>query len=103
MSERPMRVSDHALVRYLERIKGISLDEYRVEIRGLAETYRERPPHCSGEFHAGLILTVELLGEPIITTVLGPGHRPKRKRFATHLIYVPLPIIPPDLREADGG
>lgn len=88
--EPALRVSDHALVRFIERIKGVSLDPYRAELLALAAAHRdEQPP--SGVFDDGLVLIVELLGHPVITTVLGPGQRPKRKQqpYGTGLIHVP--------------
>lgn len=90
------RVSDHALVRYMERIKGICLDAYRAEIQALAAANQHRPLPAAGEFDDGLILVIEVLGLPVVTTVLGPGQRPKRRRaFGTQLIHVPPNTEPP--------
>lgn len=88
----PLAVSDHALVRYMERIKGICLDEYRAEVRALADKHQDELSPTPGEFDNGFVIVIEALGLPIVTTVLGPGHRPKRKAaFSTRLIYVPRP------------
>lgn len=85
----PLWVSDHALVRYLERVRGMDLNPYRQELRQLAEAHEGAPATSGGTWDGGLVIVIEQLGKPVIVTVLGPGYRPKRPRSFTRLIYVP--------------
>lgn len=43
MKHRRLRVSDHAVVRYLERIRGLDIDALRDEIAGKAELALDYP------------------------------------------------------------
>ena len=87
--KRKLFISDHALVRYMERIKGVCLDEYRDEIRALVETHKDAPAPAGGIFDDGMVIIIETLGHPVVTTVLGSGQRPKRKQQFTRMVHVP--------------
>ncbi|KKN05224.1 hypothetical protein LCGC14_1089410 [marine sediment metagenome] len=72
-------ISDHALVRYIERIKGESLNKYRDEIRTLLKEHWGKPIPDSG-YDDGILFVLEILRErPTVVTVLTPAYRPKRK------------------------
>ena len=92
-----LRVSDHALVRYMERIKGVCLDSYREEILRLVAENRQNPSPPAGRFDEGAVIVIEILGLPVITTILGSGQRPKYKTAFTQMIY----FHPPTLRGDD--
>jgi len=84
-----LRISDHALVRFIERIKGVSLDAYRDELRGIvtANWPNTTPPP---DHDPGMAIAIENLGLPVIVTVMGAGMRPKRpKGFGQRIVYVP--------------
>ena len=85
-------ISDHALVRYIERIKGESLNKYRDEIRTLIAEHKKNPipVHC---YDDGILFVLEHFRDPpIIVTVLEPGDRPKRKNWLTRtFVHVPKP------------
>lgn len=90
----PLRISDHALIRYIERIKGVSLDQYRQEILSLTGgrdqvNVKELPDG----YDDGALFIVEM--NEVIITVIGRGQRPKRtKRFGARFIHVPQDAIP---------
>jgi len=84
-----LHVSDHALVRYLERIRGISLDTYREQIRQLAVANADNEISIGTAYDYGSVIVIELLGLPVVTTILGPGQRAKHKTIFTQLIHVP--------------
>jgi protein-disulfide isomerase-like protein with CxxC motif len=66
----PRRVTDHALIRYLERHKGIDVNACRDEMRSLAD---QAVPSKDGEHHwhaSGVILIIGEEGQ--IITVLSP-------------------------------
>ena len=84
-------ISDHALVRFIERIKGESLDRYRDEIRTLLREHKHRPIPDSG-YDDGTLFVLEHLAErPTVVTVLAAAWRPKRQRpWSTRtMVHVP--------------
>ncbi len=88
-------ISDHALVRYIERVKRESLDRYRDEIRVLLSEHKARPIPDSG-YDDGILFILEHLRErPTVITVLTPAFRPKRKRpWSTRtMVHVPISKI----------
>lgn len=88
-----MNVSDHALVRFIERVKGLSLDNYRAEMTTLAEAHKGDAV-LSGCYDDAALFVIEHLAErPTIVTVLPPNFRPKKQqRQPTRtVIRVPLP------------
>ena len=71
-----MEILDHALVRFIERVKGVSLDEYRQELSDIADGLAwgdERAPPEDGGF-----LMVAWKGR--LKTILPPGSRGKRDK-----------------------
>ncbi|MCW5695829.1 MAG: hypothetical protein KIS96_03730 [Bauldia sp.] len=95
MSDIPI-VSDHALVRFIERIKGVSLDQYRDEILGLLREGRPNPIPDHGHDDGILFVIENESAPPVVVTVLSPGMRPRRpgaKRrlwFTTRtLVHIP--------------
>lgn len=69
--EATRRVSDHALVRYLERVHGIDMDKARAEIRRMCD---ESVPFskCEGLWHAkGMVFITS--DDGAVVTVLGEG------------------------------
>lgn len=81
-----LRISDHALVRYMERVKGLCLDEYRQEIREMVEKHQNEP--MPEGYDNGIVIVIESLGPPIVTTILGHGQRPKRKNYGVRLVHI---------------
>ena len=88
-------ISDHALVRFMERVKGENLNKYREEIRILLSEHKGNPIPDSG-YDDGVLFVLEHLRErPIVVTVLTPAYRPKRKNrpWGTRtLVHVPKPV-----------
>jgi hypothetical protein len=96
-------ISDHALVRYLERVKGMNLDKYRDEIRALVSEHWKRQIPDSG-YDDGLLFVIEHLeSRPTIVTILSPAMRPKRKApWSTRtLVHMPMPKCKTDQELAD--
>lgn len=90
---RGLTISDHALVRYIERVKGESLDAIRQEIADAISENRARRIPDSG-YDDGLMFVLEI---GTVITVLTPAYRPKRgKQWATRtMVHAPLPAPPP--------
>lgn len=86
-------ITEHALVRFIERVKGVSLDPYREELRSLVGAKRvwsDTPHQASAEEH---LMVME--GDTLIT-VLPPGARGKKRgprRFMAR--YSTIPVAPP--------
>lgn len=43
MKHRPLRISDHALIRYLERVKGVDVDALRAEMNDVLRPALDHP------------------------------------------------------------
>ena len=68
MENRPRHVTDHAILRYLERIDGVDMDAIRNAIRTLADE-AEQFAYCDGLWHSsGLVLITNDNGE--VVTIL---------------------------------
>lgn len=82
-------ISDHALVRYIERIKGVPLDEYRDEIRALAAAGQ------SSAWDREMPALVIEAGNTVVT-VLTENMRPKKVGRRLFVSYVPFqsPSLP---------
>ncbi len=90
-----IEVSEHALVRYIERVRGVDLERYRQELRSLVSEHWDATTRPDN--HNGATVIVEVLGQPIIVTVLGSAQRPKRRLgFAQRYIFLPLSPHPTD-------
>lgn len=85
-------ISDHALVQYIERIKGVSLYKYRDEIRTLLSEHKKNPIPV-GVYDDGILFILEPFRDPpIVVTVLESGDRPKRKIWHNRtFVHVPKP------------
>lgn len=88
-------ISDHALVRYIERVKGESLEKYRDEIRALMSDHKSNPIPDSGYDDGVLFVLEHLAKRPIVVTVLTQAFRPKRKlTWSTRtMVHVPSRFI----------
>lgn len=73
-----LRVSDHAVIRYLERVCGYDIDGLRSQIADqIAERRRADTPYV--RLHGTSFVVREENGRSIVTTVLTPK-KPKRRR-----------------------
>lgn len=89
-----IRVTDHALLRYLERVHGIDMQAAR---NCIAETCREAAAlGASGVQHDGFIYMLE--GTSVLT-VLKRGQFPKNRARRDSLIYERLADARPTLRQ----
>jgi hypothetical protein len=70
-----MEILDHALVRYIERVKGVSLDAYREELNALVASAEWRD---EGKPDDGFVM-VAWKGR--LKTILPQGARGKRDKF----------------------
>lgn len=82
MTSRPLHVSDHAVLRYLQRIGGFEIDALRAEIADrVAQTYA---PGATNVIIDGYRYVVEEAATgPVVVTIFerGEGHcLPKRLR-----------------------
>ena len=84
-------ISDHALVRYIERVKGESLEKIRDEIRTLLSAHKDRRIPDSG-YHDGITFVLEHLNErPTVVTVLSPGWVKRRRPWSTRtMVHMPI-------------
>lgn len=90
-----LTISDHALVRYIERVKSFDLEFYREEIRTLVRRHVGQPAPAGAAYDDGLVFVVERLSAaPTVVTVLAPGFRSKRHSFGRTLVRVPLTAVP---------
>jgi hypothetical protein len=80
-----VRISDHALIRYIERGCGRSLEGYRDDLRKLIEENWDNTKATTQSF---AIVLDDLGASPVVTTILGPEMRPKRKVFARRVLYI---------------
>jgi len=88
-----MAVNDHALIRFIERYKGVSLDAYRRELVALAAAATPlQRPLVGGEALQEFAALVLPVGR--IVTVFAPGARPWRKGRSkvAALVALPLPL-----------
>jgi hypothetical protein len=95
-------ISDHAVVRYIERVKGESLERYRDEIRALLSEHKARPIPDSG-YDDGVLFVIEHLRErPTVVTVLTAQHRPKRRALwsTRTMVHVPKSKLAKDSSDA---
>ncbi len=64
-------ISDHALIRFIERVKGESLDQYRDEMRALIAEHETTPVPARGSFVDGALFFVDhFAAVPVVVTVL---------------------------------
>ncbi len=87
-----MEVSDHALVRYIERVRGESLEKFREEVRTLIAEH-EGTPHPGNVYYEGFTFIIESHCErKIVVTILPPGFRKKKKKSWSlrSMIHVPM-------------
>jgi hypothetical protein len=69
------RVTNHALLRYLERVVGLDLESHRNEIRALCDQASEFK-NCDGLWHqSGVVLITNESGD--VVTVLGSDEAKK--------------------------
>ena len=87
-------ISDHALVRYIERVKGETLDRYREEIRSLITKHKSNPIPDSGYDDGTLYVLEHLADRPTVVTVLTPAYRPKLQQPWSTRTMVHVPIGP---------
>jgi hypothetical protein len=73
-----MTISDHALVRFIERVKGVSLDCYREEIAALISPAERLSVKDLAGTEDDCLAVIEL-GNSVVT-ILGRGHRLKASR-----------------------
>ncbi len=91
-----MDVSDHALVRYMERVRGDDLEPIRDEIRALVRAGRSVV--SNKRLTAPMYVVQEVPGkEPMVVTVLEPGMRPQRRREFTLKTFITSEPEPPAL------
>ena len=74
MKHSRFRISDHAIVRYLERVRGLDMKEVRTEISEAVEAAEEHPT-CGGVVRDGHVF--KLRGDTV-TTVVPTGHPDQR-------------------------
>ncbi len=77
MSDLGFRVSDHAVLRWLERVHGIDVDHFRAEI--LAEV--ERSVLAMGDADAVGDASSFVLDGSVVVTVLAPGQVMKASQW----------------------
>jgi len=72
-------VTDHALIRWIERVKGISLDPWRMEIASTCAEALAVGATSLNTDHATFVLEC---GK--VVTVLEPGQRPSPEKTHSH-------------------
>ncbi|MEP0323267.1 hypothetical protein [Bauldia litoralis] len=83
-------ISDHALVRFIERYKGVSLDDYRKEMTAAIERHKSDQVAPGGTYEDGFLFVVQAMTvPPRVVTVLPPNWRAKHKDFGCELVRVP--------------
>ena len=75
---RPIRISDHALVRYLERVVGVSLDIARNEIADLVRDALDA--RATRVTIAGCIYELDPRARAVITVLPRGGKAPRNPR-----------------------
>ena len=70
-----LHISDHAVVRYLQRVQGVDISAVRREIARATELGEDHPG-CSGVISNGFVYKIR---DEVITTVV-PAHRPHQHR-----------------------
>lgn len=83
-------ITDHALVRFIERVKGVSLEEYRKELSNILDATTEwgRDPKPQDD---GFLMVVE--GGTLIT-ILPAGTRGKKRDKYGYTRFATLPTPP---------
>lgn len=91
-----MNISDHALVRYIERVKGMSLDQFRHEMLAALDKHEavDRPVSWDGD---GALFVIEYGedGEATVVTVLVDNQRPKKRKHNRGRAFVHVPRATP--------
>lgn len=76
-----VRVSDHAVLRYLERVGGFEIEKLRADMACRIEAVRS--PNATYVRIDGMSFVVrDEDGVPVVTTVIEPGkpYRPRKRR-----------------------
>lgn len=76
MKRPPTPVSDHAVMRYVERVMGINVERLRVDI-GHAVDEAARAGASSVKIN-GLVFRIR---DGVVTTVVPSGHQPRQRRY----------------------
>lgn len=83
MKRIPIKVTDHAALRCLQRVKGIDIDAVKIEMATLVDT-AEAHPSCSGIIcdgfryamdHGTVITVTKVKGRPIRAAGRAKGNR----------------------------
>lgn len=75
---RPIRISDHALIRYLERVAGISLETVRAEVSDLVRDAMDAG--ATRVTIAGCIYELDPRARAVITVLPQGGKAPRNPR-----------------------
>lgn len=73
-----VRVTDHAVLRYLERVGGIDVDRLRLEIAGKTEE-ADIAGACGVTINGYSYRIAHGLAGPVVTTVMPAGWSPERR------------------------
>lgn len=99
-----IEVTDHALVRYIERVCGETLEPYRTELRALVQLPEAAEDVPDDGALIKIIVEAANKGRRrAVVTVLGPEQRVKnsaRNRSIRRIISVRMPVEKPDPVEA---
>jgi hypothetical protein len=73
-------VSDHAIVRYLERVGGFDIDRLRQQIASRISEAAKAGASAVVVDGYEYVIQIDASGHPIVATVLKPSQQKRRKR-----------------------
>lgn len=85
-------VTDHALIRFIERVKGVSLDDYRRELDDILDATTKWSRSPSPESENTCLMVVE---RGTLITILPPGKRGKAKDKHGYTRFAEIAPTPP--------